>query len=55
MADVSKYATANVDRELYMKFKKACVNEDISILDAMNALMERFINNECAVVKEDYK
>ena len=43
MADVSKYATANVDRDLYLKFKKACVASDMSILEAMNAMMDKFI------------
>lgn len=43
MADVSKYATANVDREIYLKFKKACVASDMTILEAMNAMMTKFV------------
>ena len=43
MAEESKYATANVDRELYLKFKKACVASDMTVLDAMNAMMKKFV------------
>lgn len=40
---VSKYATANVDKELYGQFKKACVASDMTILEAMNAMMTKFV------------
>jgi hypothetical protein len=52
MANVSKYATANVDREIYLQFKKVCVNEDVHILSVLNSLMNQFIDGSIRVVRE---
>lgn len=43
MADVSKYATANVDKERYYNFKKACQQSDLTILEAFNMIMDKFM------------
>lgn len=43
MAESSKYATANVDREIYLKFKKACVASDMTVLEALNTMMLKYV------------
>ena len=43
MADVSKHATAHADRELYGTDKKAGVAADMPDLEAMNAMVAKFV------------